>query len=839
MKGSETRLLKFMEGSDKRFVIPIYQRSYDWKIENCRQLYDDLIKIIKSGRKSHFFGSIVSVYNPDGHSEEFQIIDGQQRLTTVSLLLLAMCNLLREGKIQSEDPHVQPMIYNKFLVDEWADSDSKIKLKPIKNDRLAYEKLFDDEEETDRWSNITTNYSYFYSRIQKEEISVDDLYTAVFRLEIILIRLSQEDDPQLIFESLNSTGLDLTEGDKIRNYVLMDLDTRRQNEFYEKYWVKIEACTQHHIDLFARDFLSLKTRIIPSMGKIYFRFKEYVEEQQLDTETLLQEMLEYARYYQILITARTDTPRLSGVIQRLNFLETTVLRPFLMEVLQLHARKEISTDELCLIFETAESYVVRRQFCELSPNALNKAFVTLNRDVLRFDGTAARYVEKLNWILIHKKDRNRFPDNSEFSEAVRTRQVYKMPSRNKAYILERLENAGTKEDIDVYRHLENGDYTIEHIMPQKLSDAWKEELGPDYQEIHETWLHRLANLTLTGYNSRYSNASFKAKKEMENGFADSGIRLNHWIASREDWGVDEMAERSRILTRKALSIWPYPRSRYVPPVTEAESCTLADNPEQLVGTKPTRYSLRSEEVPVKSWSELMISVLQKLYREDPAILNTLADSQSMRSKITSDPSSLLRPEEIVPHIYIEKVTDTLTKIAVLRKVFELYQVDPDDLVFYIITAGRKKSDIAEREFNLKFWNYAGSVIEKMNEDEGLPFSIRPTESQEINIRIAKRYFYLRLFVRQSGIRAELSLDDADAINKAQFDALYEHKEEIERSVGQPLVWDRGDNKKVSRIYIALPDASYKNENEWRRIAEFFGKWTALFWKHILEPFHIS
>lgn len=839
MKGSETRLLKFMEGSDKRFVIPIYQRSYDWKIENCRQLYDDLIKIIKNDRKSHFFGSIVSVYNPDGHSEEFQIIDGQQRLTTVSLLLLAMCNLLREGKIQSEDPHLQPMIYKKFLVDEWADSDSKIKLKPIKNDRLAYEKLFDDEEETDRWSNITTNYSYFYSRIQKEEISVDDLYTAVFRLEIILIRLSQEDDPQLIFESLNSTGLDLTEGDKIRNYVLMDLDTRRQNEFYEKYWVKIEACTQHHIDLFARDFLSLKTRTIPSMGKIYFRFKEYVEEQQLDTEALLQEMLEYARYYQILITARTDTPRLSGVIQRLNFLETTVLRPFLMEVLQLHARKEISTDELCQIFETAESYVVRRQFCELSPNVLNKAFVTLNRDVLRFDGTAARYVEKLNWILIHKKDRNRFPDNSEFAEAVRTRQVYKMPSRNKAYILERLENAGTKEDIDVYRHLENGDYTIEHIMPQKLSDAWKEELGPDYQEIHETWLHRLANLTLTGYNSRYSNASFKAKKEMEHGFADSGIRLNHWIASREDWGVDEMAERSRLLTRKALSIWPYPRSRYVPPVTEAESCTLADNPEHLVGTKPTRYSLRSEEVPVKSWSELMISVLQKLYREDPAILNTLADSQSMRSKITSDPSSLLRPEEIVPHIYIEKVTDTLTKIAVLRKVFELYQVDPDDLVFYITTAGRKKSDIAEREFNLKFWNYAGSVIEKMNEDEGLPFSIRPTESQEINIRIAKRYFYLRLFVRQSGIRAELSLDDADAINKAQFDALYEHKEEIERSAGQPLVWDRGDNKKVSRIYIALPDASYKNENEWRRIAEFFGKWTALFWKHILEPYHIS
>lgn len=203
-----------MEGSDKRFVIPIYQRNYDWKLENCRQLYDDLIKIIRYDRKSHFFGSLVSVYNPDGHSEEYQIIDGQQRLTTVSLLLLAMYNLLKDGLVQSGDPHLYQMIFKKFLVDEWAADDSKIKLKPIKNDRNAYEKLFDRDDEFDRWSNVTTNYNYFYNRIQKEEISVDDLYTAVFRLEIISIKLSQEDNPQLIFESLNSTGLDLTEGDK-------------------------------------------------------------------------------------------------------------------------------------------------------------------------------------------------------------------------------------------------------------------------------------------------------------------------------------------------------------------------------------------------------------------------------------------------------------------------------------------------------------------------------------------------------------------------------------------------------------------------------------------------
>lgn len=226
MKGSECKFVKYMEGSDKRFVIPVYQRNYDWKMENCKQLFDDLVKIIRGHRKSHFFGSLVSVYNPDGHNEEFLVIDGQQRLTTVSLLFLAMYNLMDKGIIVPQTVNLKQRLYEEYLVDKWQPEDTRIKLKPVKNDQRAFGKLFSDPSEHIRESNLTVNYDYFYNRIQKQEITIDELYDAICCLEIINIRLDMEDNPQLIFESLNSTGLDLSEGDKIRNFILMGLPSR-------------------------------------------------------------------------------------------------------------------------------------------------------------------------------------------------------------------------------------------------------------------------------------------------------------------------------------------------------------------------------------------------------------------------------------------------------------------------------------------------------------------------------------------------------------------------------------------------------------------------------------
>ena len=292
MKGNEMKLVAYMQGSNKRFVIPVYQRNYDWKIENCKQLFDDLVKVIRNGRKSHFFGSIVSVYNPDGANDEFLVIDGQQRLTTVSLLLLAMYNLLEKGIVAPAKASLSERIYETYLVDKWQDDDTRIKLKPVKNDRMAFSKLFDDESEHIKESNLTINYNYFYERIQKEEITIDELFDSLSRLEIISITLNQDDNPQLIFESLNSTGLALSEGDKIRNFILMGLtSSKEQNELYEKYWNKIEVCTGDEVSALVRDYLSVKQQMIPSMNRIYYAFKGYVEESELTTEPLLSDLL--------------------------------------------------------------------------------------------------------------------------------------------------------------------------------------------------------------------------------------------------------------------------------------------------------------------------------------------------------------------------------------------------------------------------------------------------------------------------------------------------------------------------------------------------------------------
>ncbi|EOS34395.1 hypothetical protein C808_05238 [Lachnospiraceae bacterium M18-1] len=258
MKGSECRLIEYMEGSKKRFIIPVYQRNYDWKTENCRQLYDDLIKVVKNNRRSHFFGSLVSVYEPSGRNTQFLVIDGQQRLTTVSLLLLAMYHLISNDIVIPEDLSLGKQIYEDFLVDKYQPQETRIKLKPVKNDQKALGKLFACADEHIRGSNLTTNYNYFYDRIQKQEITIDELFDAVCSLEIINIILNNEDNPQLIFESLNSTGLDLSEGDKIRNFILMGLPAKEQDEYYEKYWNRIEECTKYDVSSFVRDYLSIK-----------------------------------------------------------------------------------------------------------------------------------------------------------------------------------------------------------------------------------------------------------------------------------------------------------------------------------------------------------------------------------------------------------------------------------------------------------------------------------------------------------------------------------------------------------------------------------------------------
>lgn len=837
MKGSECRLIEYMEGSKKRFIIPVYQRNYDWKTENCKQLYDDLIKVIKNKRRSHFFGSLVSVYEPSGRNTEFLVIDGQQRLTTVSLLFLAMYNLIDAGAIVSNDSSLGKQIYEDFLVDKYQPEETRIKLKPVKNDQKAFGKLFSSVDEHIRESNLTTNYNYFYERIQKQEITIDELFDAICSLEIINITLNNEDNPQLIFESLNSTGLDLSEGDKIRNFILMGLPSKEQDEYYDKYWNRIEECTKYDVSSFVRDYLSVKQMVIPSQKKIYISFKEYVEQKSIEVEELLKELLAYAKRYEILLCGGTKNKVLDSCIYRLNRLETTVTRPFFLEVLRLYDEEKLDMSQVADTFLITENYLFRRTICDLPTNALNKIFLLLHREIIRYEGNDVDYVDKFKYALLSKKEKARFPDDEEFSAGFTDRQVYQMNSKNKIYILERLENFSTAEDKDVYGHCDDGIYSIEHIMPQHLTPAWVKSLGDDYEQIHETWLHRIANLTLTAYNSKYSNSTFEEKKSMKNGFEDSGIRMNTYIAKKDKWTLAELEERNQYLMGRALEIWAAPMTAFKPVEKQLDSYTLDDD-TSLSGRQIARFSYKNTEQPVSSWVEMFQKVLQILYAEDKNVIIKLAASteDNVALHFSMKESDFTKRVEIGDGIFVWTNTSTQSKLSVLSRVFKLYNTDPSDLVFYLRDENESvENELGTRyEIRRKYWAYALEPIKEAHGEGGSFCNVNPSKENWINGFFGVSGFNISCIANFDSAKVDLYLGKAKKEeNKKAFDMLMSHKDDIEKALGASLVWSRGDDIKSSKISYQLNGVSIENETDWLQMARFHAEWSKKFYDVIV------
>ncbi|WP_289128387.1 DUF262 domain-containing protein, partial [uncultured Clostridium sp.] len=318
MKANEKYLIRFLDSSDTNFVIPVYQRNYDWKKEQCKQLYDDLVNMIKYKYKSHFFGTIVSIYNDSGRNREYLIIDGQQRITTISILLLAIVNIIKENRLKANGI-IKEKLTNQYLINQYCeDDDRKLKLKPIKNDRQAFEKLFYNEDFIED-SNITSNYKYFYNRIIDGDVSINELFEAIEKLMIVEIELKNgEDDPQLIFESLNSTGLDLTDADKVRNFILMGKSSKVQEKLYNKYWHKVEKNTEYKVTEFIRDYMTMKQNKIANISKIYVNFKEYVITNDIDIEECLKDMIKFSEYYNNILRSNLGIRQVDEILKRIN-----------------------------------------------------------------------------------------------------------------------------------------------------------------------------------------------------------------------------------------------------------------------------------------------------------------------------------------------------------------------------------------------------------------------------------------------------------------------------------------------------------------------------------------
>lgn len=849
MNGNAQKLIKYLDGASKRFIIPVYQRNYDWKMEHCKQLYDDLVKIIRQNRKSHFFGSIVSVQSESGTMEEFLIIDGQQRLTTISLLLLAIYHLLSSGKMVSRDHQLTDKILKKYLIDEYEPEEKRIKLKPIKNDQKAFGILFDQDEEYIPDSNLTINYRYFYDRIQHGELDIDELFDAICKLEIINISLNHEDNPQLIFESLNSTGLNLSEGDKIRNYILMGLPNDQQTKFYEKYWNRIESYTDYDVSSFVRDYLSIKQQSTPNMNSVYPTFKKYVEDVEVaDIEPLLKDLLEYAKRYAFLIKGGHSDERLNSCIYRLNRLSTSVTRPFLLEVIRLSESGALTADELIEVFHFTESYLFRRAICDLPTNALNKIFLLLHREIIRFDGDESHYVEKFKYALLSKRERTRFPSDEEFAECMSTRNIYGMNPKNKLYLFERLENSETSETKDVWGHLDRGEYSIEHIMPQHLTAAWIVSLGDNYEAIHTNWLHRLANLTLTAYNSRYSNSPFAEKRDMPHGFKDSGLRINQWVGRKEQWGLPELEERDQLLKNTVIGIWPYPTSNYHPQKKQMDAIAL-DEDVILTGRVLSKYSFKGAEQPVASWADMYQQVITMLHSENKAVLTKLAVSQDpavdLSLHFSMSPTSFNSCRQIDTDLYVWTGTDTQYKINNLRKIFAIFDVPESELVFYLKDEDNSETVAGNRyEIRKKYWEYTLPQLKNAFSENGLFENVNPVTSNWIAGFVGIPGIHIDCVANFDESRVELYLGMASKEkNKELFGFLFARKDNIEKVIGTQLIWSRMDDNKASKIHTFLPGVDISKDIDWPRMAKFHvdasKKLYLAFKEHLEQYFHIS
>lgn len=681
MKGDAQPLIKFFDGSDKRFIIPLYQRNYDWKEENCEQLFQDLIKLHNCDRKNHFFGSIVS--SIQSGTEDRYIIDGQQRITTVSLMLIAMVNAKKDGLVEAVDSKLVDKIFKRYLVDEYQEGERKVKLKPIKKDMQAFDALlFNPKEQYIKESNVTRNYEFFYDKIIHSGLTLDELFGTIKKLEVINIRLDADDDPQLIFESLNSTGLDLSEADKIRNYMLMSLTPSEQDSLYSRFWNPIEENTKYDPSSFVRDYLTMKQGVIGRIDRIYFIFKEYAEKIGISKPELLEDMYHYARIYNQIDNAYVGTDKLNRKLSQLRTLDSTIAYPFFMAFFDYTAKKGLSEDEIYKVLDVIEGYWARRIICNLPSNSLNKVFATLHRDVLNRiskagSGKVPTYIDVLTYVLLKKGGSSAFPSDEEVAGDFISRQIYRMPPKQRMFILERMENRDSNERHDVVKELAEKNVTIEHIMPQTLSDKWKKALGIEWERIHQQYLHTMANLTLTGYNSQYSNLAFSEKRDMEKGFKDSAYRLNNYIKNCEQWTELEMKQRQQDLFNVFLNLWPMPTTTFEPNIQEAESASLDDEDFEFTGKKLQSYILQGVRYTVNTWKDMLVQVCGHIHREKRSTVEWLCANE--KNGFYAKPE--IGRSEFAPNLYVATNTDTTSKINKLNFMFAECNISPSELVF--------------------------------------------------------------------------------------------------------------------------------------------------------------
>lgn len=690
MKANETTLIELIGVRKRVFSIPVYQRNYDWKYDNCKQLFYDIQHIAETD-KSHFLGTIV--YIPDRSTATcpiFIIIDGQQRITSVMLFIKAL-----HDSMENEDFRAD--IEEDYLRNRGG-NDYRLKLKPIESDQDVFEKLmmqndFNSElfSSQEKQSAIYRNYEYFKKLISESKVSAEKLYEAVFRIEIVEIQLDKE-NPQEIFESLNSTGLDLNNADLLRNYLLMSLDYEKQQALYKQYWLIIERLLGNdHIEAFMTYYIILKKKsdAINIDGKrahispinLYRTYKMYLADDdrrgELFLELMLADMKKYATYYQHFvnfdITDDEFRQKHEEVFTKFN---SPALAVTLMYFYDLMSSKRITSEDYNGVLDICISYLFRSrvaghnmgtQFCALLIQYFEKS-------------KEESFIDRVWDAFNSSKGSYQFPTDKEFMNDLQTKDLYlTLRSAGVRYLLYKLEGALTKEVVTS----ENA--TIEHIMPQTLSEKWRTYLNDKKDISYDLFLHRLGNLTLTKENSKLHNNLFPEKLTE---YAESNYKLTRKLVEYKDWTSKEIQSRSVELSQLATEIWRLPE-KYNIRRTDKISRTgvivsLDDGEEQFNGTKPSSIMLFNEVINVNSWIEAYMEIHKRLYKRIPqAYIDFISTDDNVKEQIVSfDKDAFNKFYELADGMFLNRsfrdVKRMVKKLHIFADFYVEYQENEDE-----------------------------------------------------------------------------------------------------------------------------------------------------------------
>lgn len=702
--------------TDVQYTIPVYQRNYTWEKENCNKLYEDIINSVKYN-KNHFLGSLVYSITRRSDIKSCPIIDGQQRLTTIMLLLKALYDSIEDPENLTKQ-RIKKNLYNELVEERY-----KLKLKTTDNDNDELEKiLMGNSENLDYMSKIVINYRYFKEQIEKsikvDNLTYEDIMEGISKLQIVEIVLDEFDEPQKIFESINSTGIKLSTADLIRNFLLMGiLDAGKQAEAYKNYWVTLEILIgKENIEKFFYDFLVMKDTRYIKEADVYNNFKEYYMkfnyDNQCDKEEIFKEIIKYAKYYKLLVCNDSSdySAETNKACEMFNILKHNTIYPFLLRVcddfsdVQNKKEKEsLLKDEEKLVLSQREeefnnilnlfgNYALRRAVAEIPSSSLRRFYASLYKNVFEKNkGNLSKYYVALESYVCLVRTNDRIPSDSVFLEGLKTKNMYRK-SKILRFLFELIEN-DNKEPVDL------SDLTIEHIMPETLSQKWIKELGENYQEIHERYLHTLGNLSITGYNSEYSNDLYIEKKKRLKSLNEVGeakiIKLNKEILDENIlvWGESQIVDRAKRLSNLILDKFSYPanvdESLDFEKYYEIYLEDLDDN-EEYIGPNYKMYGFQLEGVKYRTdnYKSIFREVLKILYNKDNSILEEMAKQNHKYQYGTRIIFSKTRKnefqEEILPNFFVVTHFNKSDLMNWIKELLDRHQIETIDFCILFV-----------------------------------------------------------------------------------------------------------------------------------------------------------